>query len=68
MECNVWLNKWGRFIYTELSNHQGGKKKMHNVYSSNVLKKKNDFMYYAYTHTYIQAKETHCLKESYLRN
>ena len=42
---------------------------MHNnVYSSNALKKKNDFMYYAYTHTYIQAKETDCLTESYLRN
>lgn len=39
-----------------------------NVYGSNVLKKKNDFMYYAYTCTYIQAKETDCLKESYLRN
>ena len=45
------------------------KKKMYNnVYGSNVLKKKNDFMYYAYTCTYIQAKETDCLKESYLRN
>ena len=36
MECNVWLNKWGRFIYTELSNYQGEKKRCTTMYMAQM--------------------------------
>lgn len=58
MECNVWLNKWGRFIYTELSNYQGGKKEdaQQCIQLKCIKKEKWFYVLYIHTHIYMQKK------------